>query len=609
MGFSQPNVILITADDLGLQLGCYGDETINTINIDSFSKEAILFSNAYSATSSCSPSRASMLTGLYPHEHGQVGLVEYDFSISTKENIITTLANNGYYTGLIGKLHIDPSPLFHFDYVGVHYLDTRKISSINFAMDSFLDLKDGKPFFLMLNFFDPHRSFIDQVEGVPSTVLTSEDVSGFDFQGRMESAELLQDIAGYYNEVARIDILFKKVIDILKDKGLYENTIIIFTSDHGPPFNRGKLSLYEAGIKVPLIIKIPNTTAATIKTPVSLVDLVPTIADLVDVKLDFYTTGNSIVPLLEEGKYSKDRELFSEFNHHARPSYFRRALRIGDYKLIQNLEYEKQNPYIVTDNYSLNISKQIPYKNTIIDSVFVRFKSPPEFELYDVENDPYEFHDIYTKEQNEPIVEKLKRKLLEWQISTSDSLSFNGETKFIKPSTSFVDFGIIPVNETINSNLTVTNNGSFYSLLKGSKTPQQYAVTFNNSNDTIKVGDIVEVSVEYTPKSKGIFYDTLDFLSNSDTRQYVILKSVAIDNDFVTVLKIAEREIVFHLNSYPGEFNVLVHDLTGKLVFEKLNINEATDNLYQIGTSNSLNGVLIIRILNQSFQRTVKVFR
>lgn len=113
----KPNVVLITADDLGMQLSCYGDKIIKTPNMDKLYNEGVRFTNAFCVTTTCSPSRSSILTGLYPHQNGQIGLSHFGYSMhKAYPSIPNELKKAGYYTGVIGKIHVNPENGFKFDY-------------------------------------------------------------------------------------------------------------------------------------------------------------------------------------------------------------------------------------------------------------------------------------------------------------------------------------------------------------------------------------------------------------------------------------------------------------------------------------------------------------
>lgn len=135
----KPNILLITADDLGFQLGCYGDKVATTPNLDRLAAEGVRFTNAYATSASCSPSRASLLTGLYPHQNGQLGLSHLGYSMNPGlPNLPALLKHEGYRTGIIGKLHVEPEGDFPFDYKKIDIQPTRDTKAVRAMCNAFL---------------------------------------------------------------------------------------------------------------------------------------------------------------------------------------------------------------------------------------------------------------------------------------------------------------------------------------------------------------------------------------------------------------------------------------------------------------------------------------
>jgi len=176
----RPNILLITADDLGMQLGCYGEKQIRTPHLDRLAREGTLFARAYVTCSLCSPSRSSILKGLYPHQTGQLGnddLVHVKgkqeperrpgrFPIrSGVPNLFSVLKDTGYRVGIVGKLHADPEAEFPVELSKLAWsYEVKKYAQV--AAD-FLSRNAGGPFFLMVNYTDPHTPFHRQVDGLP----------------------------------------------------------------------------------------------------------------------------------------------------------------------------------------------------------------------------------------------------------------------------------------------------------------------------------------------------------------------------------------------------------------------------------------------------------
>lgn len=221
---SGPNVLLITADDLGLHLGCYGDSIARTPHLDQLAQEGMQFTNAYVTQASCSPSRSSIFTGLYPHQNGQIGLAHRGFTmLKGIPNLVQTLKEDGYRTGIIGKLHVQPESAFPFDYQQLKSHPTRDVQQVTERLKEFIQAGEN-PFFVSLNYSDPHVKFFSQIEGIPEKPFRSEQVSSFPFQ-LVDTEPQLERIAGYYNGVARLDAGIGMVRRMLADIGQLDNWI------------------------------------------------------------------------------------------------------------------------------------------------------------------------------------------------------------------------------------------------------------------------------------------------------------------------------------------------------------------------------------------------
>ncbi len=388
-----PNIMVITGDDLGLQLGCYGDHTITTPNADRLAAEGVRFEAAYITQSSCSSSRSSIFTGLYPHQNGQIGLAHRGFTMNRAwPTIPTILKQAGYRTGHLGKVHVIPDAAFKWDFEAK---GSRDIQQIQKDFISFLS-KGKEPFFLKLSFIDPHDDIPDQVGGVPAHPLAHDAVKDFPWSpgGRSESK---RTPASFYNSIKRMDQALGLVLKALEESGQAGNTLIIFLGDNGPPFPRGKQSCYEAGLIEPLIIRWPGHAKAGLvrREFVSTVDFLPTILGAAGVPIPKVTAerteGRSLVPLLEDKPAPEWRKtLFGEMNFHTPTAFYpMRSVREGHYKLIQNL----------------------------LPSAKV-----PAIEFFDLSSDPYEFKNLADSSEVASTQERMLRELMDWRKKTGDPL-------------------------------------------------------------------------------------------------------------------------------------------------------------------------------------------
>lgn len=434
----RPNVLFITSDDLGIQLSCYGDEVIETPNLDALASSGVLFEVAYVAQASCSPSRSAMLTGLYPHSNGQYGLTATTTSLHAYLHDATLpnfLKRAGYRTGIIGKLHVDPPNSFQFDFKGGNYKDALDMKLVAERASGFMAESDDQPFFLMVNYTDPHAyrpggtgsntigdwSFRDRVKGIPETLVEPSEKTVLPFQ-RIDTPEQRKRVAGYYNSVKRMDIGVGMLLEELKRNGHADNTLIIFVGDHGPPFNRGKVSVYEGGLRVPFIVRWPGVSKPMRSDAmVSTVDILPTILDAVGATSNIERHGRSLRPVLEKANAPWREYLVGEFHLHGSPWFPQRGIRDDRYKLIHNLLADSSKPAGQVDgDIAYVISREARYEGTPIRTAFDTYANPPEFELYDLENDPWEFHNLAGKAEYAEVEQRLKTALEVWQRETDD---------------------------------------------------------------------------------------------------------------------------------------------------------------------------------------------
>ncbi len=257
----RPNVLLIVSEDNGPQLGCYGDPYARTPNLDRLAKSGVRFENAFVPYSVCSPSRAAFLTGLYPQQNGQIGLATHKFAMYRADtpNIVTRLKAAGYRTGLIGKLHVNPESAFPFDFRAIptaNFNRKQTVADYASAAAKFFDQAGESQFFLSVNFPDAHLPFLRQTGGLPANPLSADDVKPMPWVG-VDSPRLREQVANYYNCLERLDEGVGLLLRELEQAGCANETIVFYIGDHGAQFPRGKGTVYEGGLRVPMIVRWP----------------------------------------------------------------------------------------------------------------------------------------------------------------------------------------------------------------------------------------------------------------------------------------------------------------------------------------------------------------
>jgi len=431
-GGEKPNILLITADDLGTEVGCYGDPIAQTPNIDNLATNGVLFENAFVTQASCSSSRSSILTGLYPHQNNQIGLAHRGFKMySSISTLPQMLKRVGYRTGVIGKVHVAPAKNFPFDFDHSHFVvESRDVRGVATQARQFIQEDQESPFFLMVNYIDPHRPFSaneDQYMGLPEIPIKAADVKPFPFLG-VDSTALRAEVATFYNCVARLDTGVGLLLDEIDKAGIADETIVIFLGDHGPPFTRAKTSCYEAGLKIPLIIKWPGVFLKRVTQDklTSTIDIVPTLLELVNIEQPTPLPGISLKPILLGQDVPWREAIFSESTFHTDEGFApRRSIRNKRFKLIHNLVSDKQRTITAIGAARGELAK----RGSVVSNGYQTYMKPPEYELYDLKNDPQEWNNLANQEDFQDIQTDLLRRLNLWRRDTQDPLLERGNSE------------------------------------------------------------------------------------------------------------------------------------------------------------------------------------
>ncbi len=431
---NRPNVLLIVSEDNSPDLSCYGNSFVQTPNLDRLAAQGVRFERAFVATASCSESRSAILTGLYPHQNGQIGLATHKYSMHRHwPSLPSLLKQQGYRTGIIGKLHVNPKSAFPFDFqwnqaafCSFSHRDVRKIADV---ADGFITESD-QPFFLMVNYPDAHLPWLPQQQDLPETPLTANDVKTLPFVG-VDVPRLRACTADYYNCMSRLDSGIGMLLKKLALAGHERDTLVIYLSDHGAQFQRGKLSCYEGGLRVPLIVRWPGRAKAGLVSDrlVGTVDLLPTILEAVGAEVPAGLAGRSMEPLFRGDAATWREYLFAEYHSHYPPIYFpQRTVRDGRFKLIVNLLQDRPNPVaqpkepVVTRLPSYVTSSDLAGATDAVRRGYGTWKDAPPVELYDLENDPYEFENLAGQSAFADVEKRLLTQLDLWRRQTGDPL-------------------------------------------------------------------------------------------------------------------------------------------------------------------------------------------
>ncbi|MCH2611463.1 MAG: sulfatase [Pirellulales bacterium] len=439
----RPNILLIVSEDNGPELGCYGDPYAQTPHLDQLASDGICFKRAFVPQSGCSQSRASFLTGLYPHQHGQIGLATWGFRLYNKNipNLPRLLKKVGYRTGIIGKLHINPASAFPFDMHEIPSANFQRNDLMRYAkVASEFISADDTPFFLSVNYPDAHDPWIDQIDGLPEVPLVAAVVNPMPYMG-VDSPALRELVAGYYNCMSRLDSLIGDLLNVLEESGKAENTIVIYIGDHGADMLRGKRTCFEGGLRIPMIVKWPGRMSPGNRLQmVTTLDLMPTLLTAAGAPAIESLPGKDLQPLFDGDNPAASgwREyLFAEYHTHAAaPNYFpQRSVRSDRYKLILTLLPDMNHPdYQDTirklhgdherrdSKYQLDLPRIIDAALPVVRKAYRAMRAPPKIQLYDLKEDPFEFNNLATSSDHIKIKDELMRALKQWRQATADPL-------------------------------------------------------------------------------------------------------------------------------------------------------------------------------------------
>jgi N-sulfoglucosamine sulfohydrolase len=439
----QPNIVLIIADDMNWNdCGAYGHPNIHTPNIDRLAKQGLLFQHAYLTANSCSPSRASLITGRYPHNTGaeQLHWPLPKHSVTFVEK----LKNAGYYTAAAGKWHLGDAVKDRFDLVkdastagfvlptpGTDNAGNKKppvmIAKKPSGCEDWLPvLKDrprNKPFFLWLAALDPHRAY---EEGALKPPHKNSDIIIPPYMP--DTPEVRGDFRQYYDEIGRLDQYVGRVMKEIETQGVADNTVVIFISDNGRPFPRDKTSLYDGGIRTPFIVRWPKQIKANTQTTslVSAIDIAPTTLAIAGIKSPKSFEGVSFLPVLKDPTATVRDYAFAEDHWHDYEDHAR-SISTQRYKLIRN-DYPDL-PATPSADAGRSPTWQTMLKlngaNKLTPAQQNCFVTPrPKFELYDLKTDPHELTNLATSNNpaHQAQFKKMTAALKAWSKQTKDYL-------------------------------------------------------------------------------------------------------------------------------------------------------------------------------------------
>ena len=432
------NIIWISCEDIGPILSAYGNETINTPNIDRIAAEGVKYTNAYSTVGVCAPSRFSIITGMYPARLGAHNMrtgnhnnfkSPEDVSHKLDKGILDKFGKNVPEYEVVTPTYVKllPEYLRAENYYCVN--DNKCDYQFNapfttwddvFGGGSYKNAPKGSPFFYVKNFYTTHESRIWLRKDKPMTVNPSK-VPIPDYYPDIPVVR--RDIARKYSNIEALDKEVGQLLNQLETDGVLDNSIIFFLSDHGGNLLRQKRAVGNSGLHVPLLIRYPNGFRAgeVDDRLVSLMDLGPTVMSLLGIAPPEHLDGKAFAGEYEQ---APRKLIFGSADRFDESTDMQRSVLDGRFVYIKN--FMPELPLIYRNKYR----EQIPMNAKLIelnhqkkltgDAAYIFMNTKPQEEFYDLQNDPYEVHNLAGDPKYSKKIKAYRQALKDWQLEIGD---------------------------------------------------------------------------------------------------------------------------------------------------------------------------------------------
>jgi N-sulfoglucosamine sulfohydrolase len=416
---TRPNILWLVTEDISPYLACYGDSTAATPNLDRLAKEGVRFTNVYSVSGVCAPSRSAIITGMYPtylgtdnmrntSAHPEMDLPKYSVVTPPEVKMFSELLRrNGYYCTN------NPKEDYQFEAPKSGWDESNNKAH-------YKNRPSGKPFFSVFNFNVTHESQIWQKKNDPLLV----DPAKVKLRPYYpESPVIRKDVARMYSNIMEMDQQVGNMLQELEASGLLEETIIVFYSDNGGPLPRGKREVYNEGLRVPMLIRFPHKQLAGKVNDelISFVDLAPTMLSLTGTQIPKYLQGRAF---LGARKTAPPKYFFAARDRMDENVDRVRAVGDGRFKYIKN--FHPEIPFMQNNSYRLrmDLMKELvklhnEKKLNDVQELWFR-KTKPVEELYDTQTDPFEFHNLAADPKFANKLNEMRQALSAWMKMTQD---------------------------------------------------------------------------------------------------------------------------------------------------------------------------------------------
>ena len=401
-----PNILYLHSHDTGRYVQPYGHQ-VPTPNIQLLADQGLLFREAFSAAPTCSASRASLLTGRWPHSNGMNGLAHRGWALEdVGQHLVHTLRGAGYWSALVGEQHVSEDPGI-LGYDEVVEIDTHHVDEVAPATGALLREAPPRPFFLSVGFFETHREFFE-----PTSV--RDALYSLPPENLPDTPETRREMASYKASARSLDQGVGAVLNALDEIDAADDTLVILTTDHGLAFPGAKATLTDRGLGVLLIMRGPGGfhRGRVHDGLVSQIDLFPTLCELLGIDRPDWLQGRSLMPLVRRETADVNEEIFGEMTFHAAYEP-QRAIRTRRWKYIRRFG-DRAVPVLP------NIDDG-PTKDLLLDHGLAQRPVAQEA-LHDLMFDPAEAHNLAADPACADILASLRGRLEAWMRETGDPL-------------------------------------------------------------------------------------------------------------------------------------------------------------------------------------------
>lgn len=414
---ARPHIVVFLSDDHGqLDSTPYAATDVRTPNMQRLAEAGMVFTHAFTASPSCAPSRAAMLTGLMPARNGAEA--NHTFKRDDVPSLPDVLRKAGYQTAAFGKVahHVRDAARHGFDVV-----DSRHQAAV---VEKFLRERDAsRPLCLFVGTHEPHVPWPDLEGYDPSAIRLPPN--------HVDTPNTREQRARYYTDVTKADTQLGEILDLVDRYLDRRHTLILYTSDHGAQWPFGKWNLYDAGIRVPLIVAWPGVIRPGTRSAamVQLIDILPTLIEVAGGQVPPGIDGRSFLAVLREERPTHREEIFTTHNNDGRMNVYPiRSIRTARFKYILNLHPEWAHTTHIDQGRGsgdgwryflewVDYARREPAAAAIVR----RYNERPDEELYDLEQDPYELHNLAGDPAYAAILRELRDRLSQWRKEQGDT--------------------------------------------------------------------------------------------------------------------------------------------------------------------------------------------